>query len=258
MKLLFYRHIVDLHFESLISVLSKTKYQCGYLTGEVNQETINSFAPDVIIHNIPNTDNFPIKNSAISININENDSKNSFSLVNEKSKNYIGNFVHFKSSHIQPNEVNKFSSDILYIGSPGIFGHLLDWILNSGFNFKFFTHQPHNIKGYCGMCSLDDYARFYKHSKVSLVTESDHARIRDIVVFDGNPIIYDGSNLDECKKKIEAAILDCERYSVDGYSKEEITAKHTSYDRAAFIFKTVGLTKIAEDIMKIKKLEWQK
>ncbi len=258
MRLLFYRYTGDTHFDSLLSVISKTKHECGYLSGEINHETISNFNPDVIIHNIPNTNQFPIKNRAVSININESDSKNSFSLSNKKSKNYIGGFVHFRPSTVDEKDIPKFSSDILYIGTPIVFGKLLNWIVNSSFNFKFFNHQPHNISGYCGMCNIDDYFKFYSNSKASLVSHDDESRLMDIIAAGGNPIVYNGNNYEECADKIHHAVVDDAKYQVEGYSREDIISKHTSFDRAAFIFKTVGLNKIAEDILRNKKTEWCK
>jgi hypothetical protein len=254
MKILFYRHAYDPGFESIISAIRQTKNTFGYLSGDINQKVIIDFSPDIIMHNIPEADKFPVNSNAISININETDSKHSFSLTNQNANNYIKPFVTLKNTEVNNTDIKKFTSDVVYIGSPSVFGNVLDFITNpeNDILFKFFTHQVHNINGYCGMCDANDYLRFYKHSKASLVRSDDTRRIMDIVIADGSPIVFDGINHQECIEKIKDAIANNKKYSVDGYSKQDIISKHTSYDRASQIFKTIGLNKIAENILKHK------
>lgn len=256
MKILFYRYSPDMNFDAIISVIAKTKHQFGYLSGEVNQQHLNSFNPDLIIHNIPDVNKFPVQTNAVSININETDGTNSFSFKNTNSKNYIGRFVHYKSMHVHENSVHKYQSDVVYIGSPSVFGNLLHFLTSDNINFKFFTHQPHNINGYCGMCDINDYYKFYKNAKASIVGKDDVERIMDVLVSDGNPIVYDGVNVDECIEKIKNSISNNIKYKVDGYDKDDIINKHTSFDRAAKIFRTVGMNKIADDIIKNKNIDW--
>lgn len=256
MKILFYRYSQDMNFDAIISVIAKTKHQFGYLSGEVNQQQLSTFNPDLIIHNIPNVDKFPIKSNAVSININETNSNNSFSFKNIDSTNYIGRFVHYKPIHTE--EVSKYKSDIVYIGSPSIFNELLVFLTSSEFNFKFFTHQTHNINGYCGMCDVNDYYKFYNNSKACIVNKDDIERLMDIIVSDGNPVVYDGLNTNECIEKIKNSIDSNIKYKVDGYEKDDIISKHTSFDRAAKIFRTVGMNKIADDIIKNKNIDWHK
>jgi hypothetical protein len=258
MKILFYKYSQDMNFDAIISVIAKTKHQFGYLAGEINQQQLIGFNPDLIIHNIPDIDKFPINTNAVSININEVDNKNSFSFKNVNSKNYIGKFVHFKSTEINKNDLSKYQSDVIYIGSPSIFNSLLNFLTSDEINFKFFTHQPHNINGYCGMCDISDYYKFYKYAKASIVNKDDAERIMDIVVADGNPIVYNGSNAEECIEKIKNAIHLNTKYQIDGYEKNDIISNHTSFDRASKIFKTIGMNKIAEDILKNKNIDWHK
>lgn len=258
MRILCYRHSYDQNFESILGVISKIKTQIGYASGEINQENLISFSPDIIIHNIPDAETFPIKSNAVSININETKNKNSFSFNDKSSSNYIGEFVHLRESTIDDSEIEKFSSDVLYIGTPSVFGTLLEYILNSDINFKFFNHQPHNISGYCGMCNIQDYYKFYKHAKVCIAQKDDKLRIMDIVAAGGNPVIYDGSNTEDCIEKITNAISNNQKYAIEGYTKEDIISKDTSYDRVAKIFKTIGLNKLADEVIRNKKIDWYK
>lgn len=252
MKILFYRYNHDSNFESIISVIAETKHQFGFASGEVNKESVTGFAPDIIIHNIPNAESFPIKNKAVSININETNNKYSFSFVNDKSNNYIGKFFHLKDNKVSDKDIEKYSSDIIYIGSPIIFGDLLAYITKLDCQFKFFTHEPHNINGYCGMCNTEDYSKFYRYSKACLVREEDDVRIMDIVASDGNPIVHTKYNTQSCKDQINYA-MQGKKNTIEKFNKESILSDNTSYDRASKLFKTIGLNKISEEILKNKR-----
>lgn len=259
MNILCYRHSHDSRFESILSVLSKVKYNVGYASGELTEKNIADFKPDIIIHNIPDAEKFPIKNNAINININETETDTSFSFKNEKSKNYIPKFVDYKESNVDKDQINKYKSDLLYIGSPVSFNSLLNLIASQKpkIMLKFFNHKPHNIIGYCGMCDSRDYFKFYRYAKGSLVEHNDESRLMDIIVSDGNPIVYN-SNDEECMEKIISAIVNNKKFTVDGFSKKNIIENHTAFDRVARIFKTVGLNKVAEEVMKNKKMVWYK
>lgn len=261
MKILCYRSSSEFHFESIISCLSNInspKFQIGYLSGEINLKSISDFSPDVIIHNIQGSEKFPVKENIISININETKGKNSFSFKDKSSSNFLKPFVTLKQVHVDEAEIEKFKSDVVYIGSPTIFKDLLSFLTSekNDIRFKFFTHVPHNINGYCGMCDSKEYFKFYNNAKASLVRENDIQRIMDIVISDGNPILFTGSNYDECITLIKDAVNKNIRYSIDGYKREDIIKNDTSFDRAYQIFRTVGLNKLAEEIIKAKNLHW--
>jgi len=262
MKILCYRGSADFYFESIISCLShikNDKFQVGYLSGEINAKMIAEFAPDVIIHNMQDVNVFPGQSKAISININETDGKNSFSFK-KQGDNFLKPFVTLKDVDVSDADKDKFTSDVLYIGSPSPFGDILSFLINpeNKLVFKFFTHIPHNISGYCGMCDSADYLKFYNNAKVSLVKSDDTQRIMDISIADGNPVVFDGSNYDECIQLIKDAVLSDKKYTVPGYDKDDILKNDTSFDRTYQIFKTVGLNKFADEIIKSKKIQWNK
>ena len=256
MKILFYRSSYNPDFEALIHAISKTKNTFGYISGEIEEESVLSFNPDIVFHNIQDAKQFPITN-AISVNINNTDSKNSFSLENKNSPNYIKPFVSLKSITVNDNELQKYSSDIVYIGSPVNFFGVIDFLSNekSDILFKFFTHKVHNINGYCGLCDNKDYLKFYKHSKGCLTTMEDTKRLMDIIVSGGNPIVFDG-NSQECIRKIDSAIHKNERFSISGMTKESIMENDTVFDRVSEIFKKIGLLQVSENILKNK--DWDK
>lgn len=256
MKILCYKNKQDYNFESMVSILQKTKYKVGYLSGEIKNKEVQQFNPDVIIHNIAEAKVFPIENNGISININETDSDNSFSLLDSNSKNFIPPFVVDKSYYVDPKNIRKFESEVVYIGSPFVFDkNLISFLCNSDIHFKFFDHNLVNINGYCGICHPSDYLKFYKYSKCSLVKKADAKRIMDIVISDGNPVLCD--DYSEAIEKIQNSILKNEKYKIDGFSKEDIIENHTVFDRMSNIFKHVGLTQVAKEIIKIKS-DWIK
>lgn len=262
MKILCYRGSVDFYFESIISCLShikSDKFKIGYLSGEINTKMVSEFAPDVVIHNIQDADRFPVKSNVISINVNETDGKNSFSFK-KKGDNFLKPFVTLKEIQVNESDKDKFTSDVVYIGSPSQFSDVLSFLINpeNKIAFKFFTHIPHNVNGYCGMCDSADYLKFYNNAKVSLAKSEDIQRIMDITIADGNPVVFDGSNHEECIQLIKDAVFNGKRYTVPGYDKDSILKNDTSFDRTYQIFKTVGLNKFADEIIKAKKIQWDK
>jgi hypothetical protein len=258
MKILAYKSEENFNFDSMLEALSKTKYEIGYMAQEIKPNVIQEFAPDVIIHNINDAETFPVKTNAISININETTSEYSFSFKNSMSKNYIKPFVSIKDTDISPEQEKLFESDVVYMGSPAIFKNVLQFLCDekNNINFKFFSHQTHNIRGYCGMCNSQDYLKFYKKSKACLVHNKDVNRIMDIVISDGNPVVYE--NEDQCIKDIKDAIYEDKKFTIKQYSKKDILQNHTAYDRISEIFKKIGLKKVSEDILKTKNFNLEK
>lgn len=260
MKILCYRNKPDFYFESIISCLSKIKnkqFKIGFLSGEINAKMISEFNPDVIIHNIENVDKFPVNKNVVSININETDNENSFSFK-KHGPNFLKPFVTLKQSYVEPHEMPRYSSDVVFIGSPLVLGNLLPFLSNdaNSLNFKFFTHTPYNMSGYCGLCDSNDYFKFYRYANASLYTSLDAQRIMDIIIADGNPVLYDEKNIDKTISDIKMAVFENKKYSVDGMSKEDIINNETSFDRASQVFKIVGLNKLAQEIIKTKKTQW--
>lgn len=255
MKILAYKSEVDFNFDAIVRCIAETKYEIGYMSQKVDEKAINEFAPDIIIHNIKDIAKFPIKNNIISINLNETSADNSFSFKNVESKNYLRPFVSIKNLHIEPNQEDFFKSDLVYIGSPIIFKEVLQFLCqeDSGINFKFFSDRTHNIRGYCGMCNAEDYLKFYNKAKASLVHHRDINRIMDIIISDGNPIVYEDPK--KCINDIKDALDKNKKFTVDGYSKKEILQNNTSYDRAAEIFTKIGLKKVAEELLRNKNLK---
>lgn len=257
MKILCYKNSNEINFDYLLNVISKTKHKIGYASGEIDSKALTEFNPDLIIHNIPDATEFPVKTKAVSININDTDHDKSFSFTNPLSKQYVGECVFLRDLNISDNDIQKFQSDVIYIGSPAVFKDLLCFLTDakSKINFKFFSHEPHNINGYCGVCNSLDYGKYYKYAKASIAIDKDKNRIRDIIISDGNPVLFDGANTSECISKIQKAISEDARYTLVDFNKDHILKNHTIFDRAIQIFKNVGLTSIAEDIRKQKNIE---
>lgn len=259
MKILCYRNGYDHNFESMISILSKTKYTIGYVNGDLKSEVIDSFAPDIIMHNFENVTQLPVGKNHISININETESDNSFSLKNPEAKNFIEPFVVLKDKNVPADKINKFKSDVLYIGNPFMFDKdLVSFLTNSDFIFKFFDHNVFNFSGYCGICNNLDYFKFYNHSKASIIKSGDIRRILDTVAADGNPVIIDDNErLEDSIDKIKAAVENNKKYEVENYSKNDVIEKHTVFDRVSDIFSKIGLSQIAKEIKNLKS-DWNK
>lgn len=249
MKILQYIDSYDPRIEAIVQTLEATDYRVGYVT-ELDTKAIYEFEPDIVIHNIADVDRFPLDGNFISINFNE--SENSFSFTNESSERYISPFVSLRPIEVDEKDINKYTSDIVYFGSPAPFDNTIDFIYQKKLKFRFFHQQPHNIYGYCGMCSVDEYFKHYRHAKASIVANlNDMTRLQDIIVAGGNPVVFLGDK-DDFINRLEQAIHEDKKYTVDGMSKKDILDKNTAFDASAKIFETIGLNKIAKDIAKVK------
>lgn len=251
MKILCYNQSDNSKLFNLIKPLQDvdncTVGNCGR---DIDSEAIDEFKPDIIIHDIPNVDSFPHNNNFISININELDGKNCFSLENPQSKNYIEPFVTIRPIKEDP---RKYESDIVYIGNPSVFGKdLLSNIILLNYRFKFFTDQFLNVLGYCGCCHPGDYFTFYKYSKACIVMDNDIYRTMDILAAGGNPIVYKGND-DTFLDKLKEAVVNNKKYTIDGIDRESVLSKNTNYDRIATILQKVGLSKLKNEVLKEKK-----
>jgi hypothetical protein len=223
----------------------------GNCNGEIDTKAIDEFNPDIIIHNIPDVDSFPYNNkSVISININELDGKNCFSLENTQSKNYIPPFVTIR--RIKEDQ-RKYESDIVYIGNPSVFGKdVLSKIGLLNYKFKFFTDQVLNILGYCGCCHPEDYFTFYKYSKACIVMNGDIHRTMDILAADGNPVVYK-ENDDTFFDRLKEAVVNNQKYTLDTIDRQTVLSKNTNYDRIATVLQKVGLSKLKNEVLKQKR-----
>lgn len=258
MKILFYISEQDVRLHEFIKCLQQTDHVVGVMGQEINQQQIEQFGPDIIIHNLQGVTSFPISSKAVSININESEGENCFSFENKKSENFLDSFVTNRNNTFDKDMLNKFQSDILYMGNIADFGHTFRTFIknNNDIILKFFTPQLNNLVGYCGILDINHYGKYYKHAKASIVFAEDAARIKDIIVSDGNPVMFDIEKKEKFITDLTEAVKNNKRFSIDGMTKESIINNDTSYDRVAKIFKTVGLNKIVSDIMKQKRKDW--
>jgi hypothetical protein len=235
MKILIYTHKPNFIFNNLVQPLiniGNNNYIVGHAAGQISEDDIKNFSPDIIIHNIEGVKDFPVDGlSCISIPINEQDCRlESFVTLDE----------------FESNNPKKYESDAVYIGDPSVFGDNLFKLSHADFLFKFLHPKPAFICGYAGACNLKDRLKFYRYSKACIITPEDNGRKFDILYAGGNPVIND-ENLIE---NIQAAI-NGKKFTVD-IDREEVLNNHTNYDMIRQIFKTVGLTKIAKDIESAK------
>ena len=258
MKILFYMSEPDYRLNEFLKCLQDTDHQVGVMSQEINEKHIQGFSPDIIMHNLQGVSSFPISSKAVSININNSEGDNSFSFENRESKNFLDNFVSPRNKEVVAEKINKFQSDIVYMGNIAEFGQTLRHFIrdNNDIVIKFFTHQLNNLYGYCGLLDINHYGKYYKHSKASLVFAEDDARIKDIIVSDGNPVLFDPNEPESFKNNLNEAVRNDKRFTINGMDKKSIIENDTVHDRMAKIFKTVGLNRIVSDIMKQKRKHW--
>lgn len=250
MKILVYTHKNNFQYNNLIQTLFTIKdkrFVFGHCTGQPDEKEIISFSPSVIIHNIDGVVEFPVDlKSCVSIAINEVDHERAFSLVNEKSKNYIRPFVSPTSTETR--NLEKYSSDVVYIGDPSVFKDALPQLCK--LKFKFFHTKPAHVDGYCGVCNIEDRMKFYRYSKVSVFnnTPFDLTRKLDIIYAGGNPVGY--NNTEQFIDDVIAGIHG-KRFEYE-LTRDEIIKHHTSYDRMASILKSISLNILADIVLNRK------
>lgn len=251
MKILYYIDSNDSRVNGIVDTIKEAGYAVGYLT-ELDQKSIYEFSPDIIIHNIPNVARFPVDGKFVSINFNESQSENSFTFTNELSDRYISPFVSLREIDVDEKHLNKYKSDVLYFGSPQAFNECLNVVYEKKLKFRFFHQHPHSIYGYCGMCNIDEYFKHYRHAKASIANGlNDRARLQDIIVAGGNPVIFLGDK-DDFTNRLEKAVYEGKKYTIEGMSKQDILNKDTVFDASAKIFKKIGLNKVSKDIAQVK------
>lgn len=254
MKILYYIDSHDSRIDSIIDIIKLCGYPIGYLS-ELDEKSIFEFAPDLIIHNIAGQETFPIKGNFTSINFNETNSPRSFTFTNDSSSGYIHPFVSLKSVTVHDHEIDKYSSDILYFGSPIVFGNAINIAYEKELRFKFFHQQPHNMYGYCGLCNTNDYFKYYRYSKASIVKGWDVARLQDIIVAGGNPVVLHDDSIEkstEFTQNLNDAIFEGKRYTIDNMSRDDILENNTVFDACNKIFKRIGLNQVCIKTMKLK------
>lgn len=253
MKILIYNQKQNPRFGSLVSVLEKIDCLVGYMSGQISNQDISRFNPDIIIHDIDNVIEFPYKGDFISININDTYSPSSFSLMDMNHPNYLSPFTKYKNLNFENKA--KYRSDVIYIGDPSVFGDTLYKIKD--LNFKFFTDKLIPIKGYCGICSSDSYYKLYNQSKACLVPPNESQyRLYDIISSNGTPVVFNG-NVDQFVDEIRACVngLNVGIYNGLGIDRASVLKNDTNFDRMSHIFSKIGLNKLSNMVKQAKKKE---
>jgi len=250
MKILYYIDHHDSRVESIVACLKLAGCNAGYLT-QMDTKSIYEFNPDVVIHNIPDVEQFPVQGKCISVGFNDTEGVNCFTFTNENSSGYIAPFVSLKSIDVKDDEIDKYSSDVVYFGSPLTFETATSIIYEKKLRFRFFSANAHNIYGYAGACNSNEYFKHYRHAKASIVNGFDIARLQDIVVSGGNPVVFSG-DVTDFSNKISDAVYNNKKYDAEGITKKDILDNKTSFDASSRLFKQLGLNKISKDIMTVK------
>lgn len=242
MKILTYAtSINEFKMRSIINILYSMKYEIAAMHTEIDEDEIKKYNPDIIIHNVPNTEKI-IDNKSVQINISTLDM----------------DFIVHRPSDVLPIDKDKFSSDIVFFGNMQDFGKkIFRHISKNRYKLKFFHPEPVNIYGYCGLCGQNDYYRFYKNAKASISHINDLMRIKDILAAGGNPVILAPNKDDEFIDNIELAIKENKKFNVANMNRRDIINKDTAHDRLATIFNNAGLKRLAKEIIENKREVWE-
>lgn len=142
-----------------------------------------------------------------------------------------------------------YNSDVAYIGSASMFP-LLSEIYNMGYIIRQFDQQPSMTPYYSGKISINKCYDVYNSAKVSLIPKNDLGyRILDIIVSDGNPLIYDENTfVEDCVQAIKG-----KKFSYF-MNKNDIIKYDTNYDRLSSILNSMGFEKQAKKVYENKRI----
>jgi hypothetical protein len=251
MKILLLTENQDTFFHLLLQSLNNLDVNIGHASFPVNQQEIEQFNPDIIIHNSQTTDRVNYGN-AINIGINELGAPNCFSFRNKESTNFIKPFVVDDDGDF---EDQKYKCDAVYVGNPSLLPDCVNEIENEAV-FKIVHNMPVPISNYCGSCTFNDYKKFFKMSKCSILSKSDSDtdiysfKLLDVLYADGNPVLHNGSD-EQFISDIKDAI-NGKSFRENFITKEEIKKKHTNKNRMSEIFTKIGLNKLAKMVLEGK------
>ena len=251
MKILLLTENQDTFFHLLVQSLNDLNLNIGHASFPLNQQEIEQFNPDIIIHNSQTIPKLNYGNS-ISIGINELRDSNCFSFRDKLSENFIKPFVVEGEENF---EDERYKADAVYVGNPSLLPDCVNEIENEAV-FKILNNMPVPITNYCGSCSFNDYKKFFKMSKCSILSKSDSDidtysfKLLDVLYADGNPVLHNGSD-EQFMSDIRAAIKG-KSFRENFITKEEIKNKHTNKNRMSEIFTKIGLNKLAKMVLEGK------
>jgi hypothetical protein len=252
MKILMMTEEKDLFYHFLLESLNNLNIPVGHAAFPVSEQDMQSFDPDIIIHNVKNISKINFK-SVITISINELKEENCFSFKDKEAENFIRPFVKLHNEEL---EDHRYKSDVVYVGNPMLLPDCIAEIqADKSINFKILNNTAVPITHYCGSCNFDNYKKFFHMSKCSIVNKSDSDlshysfKLLDIIYAGGNPVLHKDD------KQFIADLrdaLDGKSFRDDFISKKEILNNHTNYDRMSEIFSKVGLNKLSKMILEGK------
>ena len=253
MKILMLTEEYDLFFHFLLESLNGLKIPVAHASFPISSEDMQQYDPDIIIHNVKSVAKISYRDS-ITISINELEEENCFSMKDMESKNFIKPFV--KLSDIKLDD-HKYKSDVVYVGNPNLLpDSIVDIQNDKNIRFKIINSSPAPIISYCGSAHFDNYKKFFKMAKCSLVNKIDSDlenysfKLLDILYAGGNPILHE----DDDEKFVEDVrdALDGKCFRDQFMSRQEIVSNHTNHDRMSEIFSKIGLNKISQMILNSK------
>lgn len=252
MKILILTDKNDMFYHTLVESLNNIEATVGHATIDIQEPDMEEFDPDLIIHNSESLDVVNYKN-AVSVGINEVSSPNCFSYRDESSENYLKPFI--KLSNEELNDV-RYKSDMVYVGSPSLLPDCVSkFQIDPDIDFKIIHNNSIPITNYCGACRFENYKKFFKMSKCTLINkvapeESTLSfKLLDVLHSGGNPVIHkeDEQFINDIYEALNGKSFRDELLSI-----EEIESSYTNHDRMSEVLAKVGLNKLSGMVLESK------
>lgn len=190
MKILINQKTYSEKFVSITNALYTIKnLTIGHANGQLDEESLISFAPDLVIHNDQDSIDKFRKYKFIQLYLfenNPNDQVPSFNIGT------IGPVVDITIlNNIKKHE--RFKSDIVLFSNPSLFDNEILFYSSLNFSLKIFSDRPIRMPQYCGTVRRDEHSSYYLGAKASPWSfREDMSRLYEIVASDGKPVIYNG------------------------------------------------------------------
>lgn len=208
----------DHRFFSLLKPLEICGFQVG-LTETIDNNAINQFRPDAIIHNTGKI----IPYGGLKMNVDFRQMEPFIDVLLNK-----------------PVKQDKFYADFSFIGDIGELDEsLLEFVFK--YKTKIYNDKPNGTVLYAGRVNINDVYSIYASSRGVLLgknSESNKQRLLDITYSKSIPV----SSLEDAKSAITGNLV-----YFNG------NKNYTNFDRVATVFKSNGLEKISKMILEKKK-----
>lgn len=177
--------------------------QIGSSMGQIDDESIIGFKPDIVIHNNPELLNRLQSNNIIQIFLHHSTPITQLPSIDLDKIGPCIDISMFDKVEVK----DRFKCDIVVLGDISVFDQELLVYAAGDYKIKIFHTKPMNIPYYCGTIPKSDYGSAYLSAKICPVSKKeDQSRLYEIAKAGGKYVLYDPQNKEDFHKKMKAGL----------------------------------------------------